>query len=321
MAESTLSIDYAIIHREVGRFLGMPRTSWSSGDLADLDDLINAGLRRFYAAYRWTFLRPIITLTTNASYTTGTVAIASGVVTLTAGTFPTWAAQGDLIVSGVTYSVNTRDSGTQITLDDLTVAVSSGASYTLGRPAYTLSDDFGGLDGPLTYQPGVSAIYGPIEIVPDHQIRSRRQRSDYTGRPRVASLRPITFDPTVGQRWEIHFDPIPDGAYVLTYRYKAIPNTLTTTNKYPLGGVDHNETILESCLAKAELRLDDNQSNHETSYQQCLADSIQLDRQQHSPDWLGQNLNPMESYDEDGTGTMVANTGVIGTYNGMVHYD
>ena len=321
MAESTLSADYTVIFREVGRFLGMPRTGWAGDNLTDLGDLINAGYRRFLTAHRWSFMRPATTLSTSASYSTGTVTVSSGVVTLTGGTFPSWAADGDFILAGVTYTVNTRDTGTQITLDDLTVTQATASSYTLGRPIYVLPDDFGSLDGPLTYRPGSSAIYGPIEIIPDHQIRSRRQWSDYTSRPRVAAIRPVAFDPTAGQRWEIHFDPIPDAIYVLTYTYNAIPGKLTTSNKYPLGGVYHNETILEACLAKAELRLDDNQGAHESAYQQALATSIKHDRQQHVPDFLGANLDPSESYEDDGGGTMVSNTGIIGTYNNTVHYD
>lgn len=68
---------------------------------------------------------------TGITYNTGTVTVASGVVTLASGTFPNWAASGSVVVGSDTYTVNTRDSDTQVTLDDLTVNVGAGASYVI----------------------------------------------------------------------------------------------------------------------------------------------------------------------------------------------
>lgn len=73
-----------------------------------------------------------ITLGPNpVTYSTGTIGIASGVVTLTGGTFPEWAPDGNIVVGGSTYSVNTRNSGTELTLNNLTVNVSGGTAYEL----------------------------------------------------------------------------------------------------------------------------------------------------------------------------------------------
>lgn len=72
-------------------------------------------------------------------YSTSSITIANGVVTLSiahpyeSAEFPSWAADGDILVSGQLYSVNTRDSATQLTLDDLTINVSSGTSYSLQK--------------------------------------------------------------------------------------------------------------------------------------------------------------------------------------------
>jgi hypothetical protein len=66
-------------------------------------------------------------------YNTGTIAIVNGVVTLTGGTWPSGAADDRLLVNGETYDVATRDSGTQLTLGDLTVNVGGGTSYSLFR--------------------------------------------------------------------------------------------------------------------------------------------------------------------------------------------
>ncbi len=68
---------------------------------------------------------------TDKAYSTGTVAIVGGRVTLTGGTWPSWAADADLTVNGVRYTVKTRDSGTQLTLDNASVSAPAGAIYRL----------------------------------------------------------------------------------------------------------------------------------------------------------------------------------------------
>lgn len=73
-----------------------------------------------------------ITLGPNpVTYSTGTIGIASGVVTLTGGIFPDWAAGGNIVVGGSTYSVNTRNSDSEVTLNNLAVNVAGGTTYEL----------------------------------------------------------------------------------------------------------------------------------------------------------------------------------------------
>jgi hypothetical protein len=237
--------------------------------------------------HTWSFLMPVTTLTTSAPYTTGTVAITLGVVTLTAGTFPTWAADGELIVDGVTYTVNTRDSGTQVTLNDLTVTGISGETYQLVRPRITLPDDFGSLLSAMTWRPGQPQWVGAIVQVDELHVRQRRQFSDVTGPPQCFALCPYTFSPTTGQRWEVVFDPVPDAAYTFDYRYLARPNELSTTNLYPLGGPEHGETILASCLAIAEMRQNNTPGPMMQVFMERLAASIAMDKEVAVPVTLG----------------------------------
>jgi hypothetical protein len=77
-----------------------------------------------------------------APYNTGTVTIVDGVVTLAGGTFPSGAAEDRLVVNGDTYTVATRDSDTQITLDNLTVDVGAGAAYSLVRATTAMQHFF-----------------------------------------------------------------------------------------------------------------------------------------------------------------------------------
>lgn len=68
-------------------------------------------------------------------YDEGTVGIVNGVVTLTGGVFPGWAAPSGeskstiRIVGLPNYTINSLDGDTQLTLDDLTVNVASGTEY------------------------------------------------------------------------------------------------------------------------------------------------------------------------------------------------
>lgn len=310
MAESTLSLTYDDLRRELGRFLGFGRhpagdgslQGWSADQVADSEDILKAAGRLIYAAHRWSFLFPLNTFTTSAAYTTGTVAIAAGVVTLTGGTFPSWAADGEITVLGVTYTINTLDGNTQVTLDDTSVTVAAGKTFQLTRPAYTLPDDFGTLQGPITFRPGANSYYGPIEIFGESQIRTRKQSTLITGVPRRAALRPKAHTPTTGQRWELILDPDPDAEYVLYHRYGVNPNALTATNKYPYGGMKYGELWIAATLYAAEQRFKDvSEWQWKGVFEERLGHAIGMDEKDAAPDFLGYNgdRSPYASHTPD----------------------
>jgi hypothetical protein len=53
-----------------------------------------------------------------ASYTTGTLSSSGATVTLSGGTWPTWAAGGTIVCDGQTRTIATRDSDTQVTVTE-----------------------------------------------------------------------------------------------------------------------------------------------------------------------------------------------------------
>ena len=67
----------------------------------------------------------------NSGYSTGTVTVTAGVVTLSGGTWPAAAASGYLVVNGLQYVVSTRDNDTQLTLTDVSVTAAAGSIYQL----------------------------------------------------------------------------------------------------------------------------------------------------------------------------------------------
>jgi len=80
---------YTTLLERVGHYLFGVRDGFSSDQTSDILDCVRDGLQRVYSAHEWSFFRPVAEVTTTAPYTTGTVAVAAGVVTLTGGTFVT----------------------------------------------------------------------------------------------------------------------------------------------------------------------------------------------------------------------------------------
>jgi hypothetical protein len=300
MAESSLSLTLTELQTALADYL---RTTYTLSSTL-IDPIIKSGLRQFYFpvalgekyAHQWSFLRPTTTLTTNAPYSTGTVTIVAGVATLASGTFPSWAADGELIIDGETYSVASRDSGTQVTLDNTSVAASAGTEYQLIAAVYTLPDAFGGLISPLTWQPGQTE-WTTLVQTSEQSIRTRRQYVDIVEAPQRFAIRPKTFTAATGQRYELMFDPVPDAAYIFTYTYRVRPDTLGSA-EYPYGGMEHSETILASCLSAAELRRNDAHGPFHAQFLERLQASISFDREVGAPatlgcdgDWEGMNIS------------------------------
>lgn len=164
---------------------------------------------RVAAAHPWGYLEEHQRIVTNAPYTTGTLAITNGstTVTLSGGTFPSWAAHGELVVSGdaPAYPVASRDSDTQLTLvtafQETTVTA---ASYSLHRLAYDLAADF--REGVQVYQEDNQALE---YISPNEWLRRHRSDPASDGDP-VAYT--IMGSAETDQRMAVRFYPAPDAA-------------------------------------------------------------------------------------------------------------
>ena len=293
MAESTLSIDYDALAEEFGRRMrvGLDMAKWTTNDLTNFKACLRDGLNNFYKAHEWSFMRPEGTISTEEEYNTGTIAVASGVVTLTGGTWPANAADFELEQNQNTYDVSTRDSDTQLTLVDTSVTVTAGASYNLVRSKYQLSDDFGALDSPISYRPGQAAWYEPLTQVSYHEVNRRRQAYTVNSHPQLYALMPKEYDATDGSRTYIRFWPTPDAIYKFYYFYKAHPNTLTATNKYPLGGREHGTTIMAAVMSQLEEKGFELGDQMTMDYRVHLAESIARDRDNITPDTLGYNMD------------------------------
>ncbi len=119
-----------------------------------------------------------------------------------------------------------------------------------------------------------------IADVGEAKIRELRQRFDESGCPRVAAVRIKAGTGSAGQRREVMWYPEPDDAYVLSYRYEAYTGKLTAALPYPLGGMEHGQVILMSCLAAAEAIREDTRGVHWDNFVRNLIPSILRDKRQ-----------------------------------------
>ncbi len=108
-------------------------------------EIVDDALSQIATSRKWPYLETVGAISVSAAYTTGTIALTQGsaVVTLTGGTFPTWAASGSIYGSnGQEMPVLTRDSGTQVTLKTAWAETSIVAdAYSIAQHNYALPAD------------------------------------------------------------------------------------------------------------------------------------------------------------------------------------
>ena len=289
---------YNSLLERVGHFLFGKRTGFSSDQKSDIEECIHDGLRDVYAMHPWSFFRPIREIATVAPHTTGTVTVASGVVTFTSATVPTWAALGVLKIGNNYYDVDTRDSNSQVTLEDTSVTVSSASSYELGRQEYDLPTGFDSIanDSDLHYEPGQGEWYPPVTQRHDSMVRHKLQDDPYFDRPIFYSVRTVEFDPDVGSRKRLALYPTPDAAYVLKVPMVLRPVPISAGDQYPVGGEMLTQVITEACLAAAERNYDDQGREHARRFQELIGVAIRDDLERSTPTSLGRDMPAGESY-------------------------
>lgn len=169
----------------------------------------------------WSYLWSLGRVAMSAAYLTGTVTYdhTGGAnereLTLAGGTWPSWAASGYVLIADVPYEVDTRVSGTVLTLEEDSnpgADVAAGTSYTLMRDTYPLPADF------VVGDEIVSSEIGTVMSFEHPRSWSSMRRSNAgPGRP---ILYTHTGDPeTLGGR-ALRVFPPPDQAYALDILYR-----------------------------------------------------------------------------------------------------
>ena len=165
-----------------------------------------------------------------ANYSTGTIAYdhtggsSERMVTLSGGTWPTWIQYGRIRISDVVYEVDTRVSGTVITLTESSnpgADIAAGTSYQCYRSGYPLPTDMWRIyDVGVEKNNWVTYYISPTEW---------QQRERYLNSGGQTWAWTIMKDPDSDGRWALFVDPYPTEAEPLMFMYRRKPRTLRWT--------------------------------------------------------------------------------------------
>ena len=118
---------------------------------------IQSAYRQLAQVRNWRFFYSLARINLNAAQSSSTITydhtggVAERLVTIAAGSWPSWAAYGTLRIAGVNYKVATKESSTTLTLaaDSCPTAdIAAGTSYVLYQAEYALPPDFRALMAP-----------------------------------------------------------------------------------------------------------------------------------------------------------------------------
>lgn len=301
MAEATLSVTRDTLRSEAGHFLGYQRTAggWDTEQAADVDAMVAAAQRLFYfppplvpggRAHQWRFLRPTgsISVFGNTGATvSGTPSYSnpSSTINLTTAVLVSTMVGKSLRFtdSGNSYTITAVNSSTQLVVTGDASGEGSGEAVTvLTNGAFTLPDDFGAIEGPLTIQSS-STRYEATRLTSEGHLR--RLWLDATtntiGPPAWAAIRPVSGTTlTEGQRFELLLAPYLDATYTLEYAYLVLPDAITALLPYHLGGAVHGETLLQAVRAMCEQKLNDERGIEWEHFLTRLSASVAHDRRQ-----------------------------------------
>jgi len=255
---TSLAINLDQWRGEIGRYFGFGRTysSMTGTQQADVDAVIDRGLRQFYAppilqdgtAHVWSFMRPTMNISVHAPFTTGkltsvtyTPKAEAEISSLGASSLPLWVKNGVLIYKHPLATKNddaermihifARQDSDTLDLDDAVaedVYSGTGIDYVITDGIYGLPTSFGGIEGNVTLESGSG--YMPVKQVSEDQIREMfLNGAIQSGVPAYFCVRPYRF-PSVDRignsakigmytRYEMVFYPRPDNLYRMSFKY------------------------------------------------------------------------------------------------------
>ncbi len=172
-------------------------------------------------------------------------------------------------------------------------------TLTAGTTDYTMPIDHGRFEGDMNYAAGLGVAFAVRRTGIESVRRSLAMSGAQTNKPAYYAQVDIWPAETVSQRKAAVLYPSPDSAYVLTYRASLLPPRLDNANPYPYGAAAHGETMVASCLAIAELRVNDEAGVCGQAYQERLAASVAYDMEDYEPEIMGFNYDRTNKADLD----------------------
>lgn len=314
MAPSGLRITLQELREEVQRFMGYGRatvfSTMSAAFQGDVTSIICRGLRQFYfppplpgetSSHQWSFLRERrvymfpapVTTTVTCTCTSGVVTFASSILSNSYRHTVVKFTNSDGY-----YPVKTTNGSTRLDLWDtsLTFATPSTATFWWNRADFVGS----GASVNLFYPPATNR--GPLKHTNSATITNMEQ-NDYVspiGLPAVFSVEPSTWPVSADsaeQEFHLRVYPWPEEKLTLyaDIKFDIGAAGLGSVGDYPLGGAEHYETVIVSCLAVAEEFGDTPSSKYRELFAQRLAASVMIDRAGMYPSIFGYNGDRSDS--------------------------
>ncbi len=159
-----------------------------------------------------------------------------------------------------------------------------------GTQDYLMPFDFGGLDGPLHHVPSDNIRIPVVKTTVENILKKREYNISLSLWPIVYAERAVHSGGRQSTRYQLLLWPSPSAAFTFKGTQRILPLAPNgSAQEFLYGGVEHSQTILEACLAQAELMLENKPGAHTAEFQSCLRTSIILDAQMHAPEYLGYN--------------------------------
>ncbi len=212
------------------------------------------------AMHDWNWFTKRLRLWITAAYSTGTVSYSSstGIMTLSGGTWPSWAAGCTVRISDISYPVASR-LGDATVLIDSNVAPSadlSGQSYTLHHDAHTIPTDFLAVGSDM-----ILDRHYKVDYVSPGQMEDEVEESGIPDR--------FCIEPGTGVVPVLRVRPLPTSSHRMECRYRrrgrALRHSGLDARDYQgkvsvsgaaiTGGAEGDETAFTSSMVGAVLRL------------------------------------------------------------------
>ncbi len=183
---------------------------------------IESVLRETLAEHDWAFLQNDATIVTKAPYYTGTITYVASTrtMTLSGGTWPTWAANGVVLIGDRWYDVESRTSNSVIVMKDGPPAdISAPSAFGIYQDIYDLPSDFSVLQNIVRLD-----TWQPLEMKSPQALFELRQTWRSAATPDSFA---IYGSPNTPGRMAIRFAPVPDAEEEFPYLYKRSPKKPT----------------------------------------------------------------------------------------------
>ncbi len=164
-----------------------------------------------------------------------------------------------------------------------------------GKTSYNLPRDFSMVTGNIVFAPENGVTYPPLSYTSSDMVEEMLQTNFTSTYPIAVATRARRSNSITGTQWELLVAPIPSASKTLLVPYLCNPDNLADDADLPLGGQPHAQTLIESCLAAAEV-FETRKGPHQDLFISCLIGSVGHDRLAGMSKTFGYSSDNTERY-------------------------